>query len=368
MIGPARSVRGGVSAVVNALLEAMPEDAPDIRYVPTHVDGSKFVKLLVALVGIVRVFFAITVWRCDLLHIHTASDASFARKSRIAAMGQLWRRKVILHVHGAEFDRFFDEAGTSLKRVITWRLMWADLVIALSEGWRERLRQMSPEARIRVLPNPIDTRTFAGLVESRPPVHDAGGTVLFLGAFTKRKGTYDLVEIAAEVVARRPSVCFELGGDRDVREVERLVRQRGISGNVRIMGWVRGREKIEAFERAHVFILPSYHEGLPMAVLEALAAGLPLVTTPVGGIPEVVRDGVNGIIVEPGDVGAAASAIVRLLEDNDLRDRMSRANVELARSRHDARIVARTLVGWYDELLRNVHDGGAARRSTGGGG
>jgi glycosyltransferase involved in cell wall biosynthesis len=360
MVGPARSVRGGVSAVVNALLAAMPDDAPDIRYVPTHIDGPRIAKALAALVGFVRLFLAFRFGDCEVVHLHMASYASFARKSKVASLAALFRKKVIIHVHGAHFHIFFDEASVNRKRAISWALQSADLVIALSEEWKERLHRISPEANIRILANPVDTRSYEGMVDARPEVPARGGTVLFLGAFTQRKGIYDLVEVIEKVSSERPEVVFELGGDREVSEVKGLIEAKGLVGNVRFMGWVRGEQKSSAFRRAHIFVLPSYNEGLPIAVLEAFAAGLPVVTTPVGGIPEIVDDGVNGILREPGDVDGLASSILRLLEDAELRRRLSAASLELVRTRHDSRVVARELVDWYNDVLTGaIRDDGA---------
>jgi glycosyltransferase involved in cell wall biosynthesis len=332
---------------VNALLEALPADAPDVRYIPTHVDGPKVLKALAAIAGTLHLLSALIFWRPQVVHLHMASYASFARKSTLAALAKLFRRKVIVHVHGAQFDMFYDAAAPSTKSAITRTLTRADLVIALSAGWRTKLSRMAPDARIRILPNPVVTADFAPLAEGRPGVPEGGGSVLFLGAFSKRKGIYDLVEAMSDVVRERPHVLFEFGGDRDVKEVERLVEQRDLAENVEMLGWVRGGEKLATFARSHVYVLPSYQEGLPIGVLEAMAAGLPVVTTPVGGIPEVVKDGVNGLVITPGDVRALAAAILRLLGDDDLRRAMSEANVKLVRSRHDAELVARTLVGWY---------------------
>ena len=350
MAGPARSVRGGVSAVVNSLLDALPEDAPSIVYVPTHVDGPAFLKACAAVCGALAVACAVAFGRRRIVHLHMASNASFRRKSLIARTARLLGASVIIHVHGAGFDVFFREAPARLKSSITRTLESARLVIALSDEWRVRLSRIAPDADIRVLPNPVVVDDFAPAVEGREDVPPGGGRLLFLGAFGKRKGVYDLLEAMPAIVARRSGVILEMGGDQEVDEVTRRVRESGLSDNVRMLGWVRGMDKLAAFARAHIYVLPSYHEGLPIGVLEALAAGLPVVTTPVGGIPEVVRDGVNGLIISPGDVQALANSVLRLLDDGELRSRMSAANVALARRRHDAPRVASTLCDWYNEL------------------
>jgi glycosyltransferase involved in cell wall biosynthesis len=350
MLGSSRKVCGGMTSVVDSLLPALAARGVSIRYIPTHVDGSKIAKALLAAHGGLRLVLVCLFRRCDIVHIHMSAHASFFRKSAMVGIAKFFRRRTLLHVHGSRFDVFYEGSGPSVRSRIRKVLERVDIVIALSDSWRSRLAGFAPEAEIRVLPNPVVADDFAPAVASRADVPADGGTVLFLGAFGKRKGIYDLIEAMSVVVARRPGVRFELGGDKEVEEVQRLTEQSGVAGSVRMLGWVTGGDKIAAFTRAHIYVLPSYHEGLPIGVLEALAAGLPVVTTPVGGIPEVVKDGVNGLIISPGDVKALGASILRLLEDAELRERMSGANVELVRSHHDAPIVAATLCEWYDEV------------------
>jgi glycosyltransferase involved in cell wall biosynthesis len=353
MLGPARNVRGGISVGVGILLGAMPEYGPSIRYIATHVDGPTARKVCAACRGLLELLGAILFWRCEIVHVKMASRGSFARKSVAVAMARLFRRKVLIQVHGGGFAVFFSESPPSRKRAIRRTLESADLVVALSDSWRDVLQDMAPEARIRVLMNTVVVSEFAPLAERRPEVPPGGGHVLFLGTLNRENGAYDLIEAMSLVVGRRPDVVLELGGDRDVRQLRDLAEEKGLSRNVRFLGWVRGREKLEAFKRAHVFVLPSYHEGLPNAVLEALAAGLPIVATPVGAVPEIMKDGEHGKFIEPGDVGGLADAIVTLLGDPEARRAMGEAGIATAREKHDANVAARTICGWYEELLRS---------------
>ncbi len=350
MAAPSRTVRGEMTSMLNSLFAALPDDAPSVTHVATHVEGSKFLKACVAVCGTVRVLCAVTFGRRRIVHLHMASDASFVRKSLIARMARALGARIIIHVHGARFHVFFRESPPRLQASITRTLERANLVIALSDEWRVRLQRMAPRASIRVLPNPVVVDDFAPALAGRPEVPPDGGTVLFLGAFGKRKGVYDLLDAMPPVVEARGEVLLDMGGDREVAKVRRLVEEKALHGNVRVLGWVSADDKLAAFTRAHVYVLPSYNEGLPVGVLEAMAAGLPVVTTPVGGIPEVVRDGVNGIIISPGDVRALSAAVLRILDDSELRQRMSEANVEFVRSRHDASLVAATLCEWYNEI------------------
>ena len=124
----------------------------------------------------------------------------------------------------------------------------------------------------------------------------------------------------------------------------------GISSQTVWLGWVRGDEKDKAFREASIFCLPSYAEGFPMSVLDAWSYGLPVITTPVGGIPDVAKDGENMLLFNPGDVDALAECMERMITDKELRDRISRASLVFARKRFNID----TINGDVGKLYGNV--------------
>ncbi len=351
MVGSSLRVRGGIAASATALLSGLPADGPRVTYVATQIDGSRPLKTLAAFFGLLRLFGLLALRRADIVHVHMSTDASFTRKSAVLAMARMFGCRTITHVHAGRFPKFFKSSSPARQKAIVRDLEESDLVIALTEEWKGRLATIAPRANIRVLMNSIRAAQFEAVIPERPPVPEDGGTVLFLGWVVKEKGVLDLAEALALVVQERPRVTVEFGGDRDVEMLRTRVASLGLTDHVRILGWVRDDQKLDAFRRAHVFVLPSYAEGLPMAMLEAMAAGLPLITTPVGGIPEVVRDGEHGILIDPGDVEALAGSILALLRDEGLRARMGAANVEVVQRDHDARAVAAKLCLWYDEIM-----------------
>jgi len=148
---------------------------------------------------------------------------------------------------------------------------------------------------------------------------------LFLGRLGQRKGSYDLLNAAALIAATRPDLRLMMGGDGELEGVRERAAELGIADKVDLLGWVRGEEKERLLGDAVLYALPSYNEGLPVSVLEAMAAGLPILGTPVGGIPEALTDGVEGFLVEPGDVPALADRLERLLGDPKLARRMGEA-------------------------------------------
>jgi glycosyltransferase involved in cell wall biosynthesis len=150
-------------------------------------------------------------------------------------------------------------------------------------------------------------------------------TLLFLGRLGERKGSYDLLRAVASISDDFPDLKLLMGGDGEIEKIRVEAQRLGIADKVELLGWVRGPDKTALLTRASVYVLPSYNEGLPMSVLEAMAAGLPVISTPIGGIPEAVTDGVEGNLVKPGDVDAFSAALRRLLSDPSLRRQMGEA-------------------------------------------
>ncbi len=146
-------------------------------------------------------------------------------------------------------------------------------------------------------------------------------------------------------------VKFIFAGNGEIEKVKNLCKGKNIQDNIHLLGFISGEEKIKNFHKADIFILPSYNEGLPVSVLEAMAAGLSIITTPVGGIPEAVEDGVNGFLVEPGNPEMLADRILKLLEDEELRERMGRKSLRIAKEKFDVNIIAEGLSKIYEKVL-----------------
>jgi glycosyltransferase involved in cell wall biosynthesis len=148
---------------------------------------------------------------------------------------------------------------------------------------------------------------------------------LFLGHLLPEKGVFDLVRAFAQVSARIPGMTLLLAGVGQIDRVRKLAGELGVRERVELPGWLGPESKSAALAAGTLFILPSYIEGLPMALLEAMSWALPVIATPVGGIPQLVTHEVNGLLVAPGDVAALAAAITRLLGDPALRERLGNA-------------------------------------------
>jgi glycosyltransferase involved in cell wall biosynthesis len=345
MIGTAIDTQGGVSTVVGVLKGAGLFDRCGLLYIPTHRDGGAGAKLAALASAWLRYMGLLLAGKVALVHAHTASRASFWRKSLFILPAFLARVPVILHLHGAEFQVFYGkECSAWARRFVRWVFQRVSQVVVLSGSWESWVRASFPAAKVRVIANPILVPELATKTERSPR------TLLFLGRLGKRKGVYDLLRAVAGLKSAYPDLRVLLGGDGELDAVRAEASALGIGGQVELLGWVKGADKARLLNEASVYVLPSYNEGLPMSVLEAMAHGLPVVSTPVGGIPEAVRDGVEGFLVTPGDVEGLVDRIGRLLADPALRERMGDAARARAEAAFGAPGIVERWVALYGEL------------------
>lgn len=320
MVGTDLSGTGGIRAVVCGYIGAGLFERYRCTYIATHRSGSAWTKAAMALRGWWRVAVALLTLDAPLVHVQTASRASFWRKSVVCLLARAAGRPYLVHVHGGEFVKFYREESRPLtQRWIRHTLARAALVIALSEQWRERLLAIAPTARVEVLPNGVL------LPDLRSARHQQEPALLFVGDLTRAKGLHDLIRAFGRTAPRFPQLELVCAGGKPPPEMTQLVAELGLQQRVVFPGWL-GPERLRAeFGRATVFALPSYAEGMPMALLEAMSWGLPVIATPVGGVPQVVEHGVNGLLVAPGDSDALATALARLLSEPALRESLGAA-------------------------------------------
>lgn len=322
MVGTDLDGMGGVRAVVRGYLDGGLFERHDCVYVASHRAGSTWVKTVTAVKAWLRVAVLLRKLDAPLVHVQTASRGSFWRKSVVCLMARAAGRPYLIHLHGGGFTRFYEaESGPLARRFIRSTLRHAALVIALSEQWRERVLQICPAAKVEVLHNAVaipDKARLQRRAEREP-------TLLFLGHLLRDKGVYDLVRAFAAAARRFPQLRLVLGGVGDVGAIQQLATQLGVQERVSCPGWLGPEHKSAALRDSTIFVLPSYAEGMPMALLEAMSWGVPVVATPVGGIPQLIASEANGLLVAPGDVDGLADALIRLLQDPALRERLGNA-------------------------------------------
>lgn len=349
MIGPPPEAQGGVAAVIGTLLEGWPADAPPVRPIATTAAGGRLAKGLAALRAVLRLLGALCSGSVALVHVHFAAGASFHRKALFVLLTKLFKIPVVGQAHSGLFPGFYDGASPLLRGYIRLVLGRLDRLLVLSEAWARFYGRLVEPRRIAVLPNPtVVPATHRERVENGPPV------LLALGRLGRNKGTWEILAAAPAILARYPEAEIRLGGDGAVEEARALLAAEPWGVQVRLLGWVAGADKEEELRRATLFLLPSYAEGLPMAILEAMGHGVPVIATPVGAIPETVVDGETGLLIPPGDVAALTEAVLTLLDDPARRTAFAAAGRRLVLERFERSRVQHRLATLYREVLEGL--------------
>ncbi len=325
MLGAAPETRGSVAALVEAyrgrdLFRRWPAD-----YIATYGDGGWKEEAKLTL-GALRAFAArLAQNRRAALHVHVCARTGMWRQAAFVALAQAARLPLVLQLHGGGFEAFYDRASTPVRAAVGLALKHAAWVVVPCESLRAWVRTVARDANVLCLPPLVP--------ESRATGGSRQNVVLFLGRLSAERGVLDLVEAFAQVRASVPDVRLVCAGEGDRGAVARLAARLGLAQALTITGTLGPSGKRALFESAGVLALPSYQEGMPVGLLEAMAAGVPVVATPIGGIPEVVADGVSGFLAAPGDKAALARLLRKVLLDRPLAARIGAAARESVRRR-----------------------------------
>jgi len=320
-LGPLPPLTGGMATVIDSLLKSKLNESVELSALNTGkttrpgrtlVEGALAqVKLLGRLIGVLRRR------RIRIVHLHTCEFFGFWRDCVHALVAASMGCRVVWHIHGARFDEWAARQGPCRRAVIRTALQRAAAVIVLSRQWRQKLSPYAPRARWRVIPN--------GVSMPHEPTPSPTGVprFLFLGDWTPRKGVADLVAAVSLATGDRGfhATVALAGFEKEPgqrKRLDQLIEESGCSSRIEVLGLLSGKDKEDAIAAAHCLVLPSYGEGLPMAILEAMGQGRPVIATRVGAIPELITDGREGFLIEPGDVKALADRLARVASDPDL--------------------------------------------------
>jgi glycosyltransferase involved in cell wall biosynthesis len=331
MLGAAPGTHGGMATVVDAYRAQGVFRRWPVEYIatpaPLHACG--------------RLAGLLARYRRAVVHIHASAGLGFWRDSAFMSVALAARCPVILQLHGGGFDRFYDESGAA-QVVVRYFLERAACIIVPSQRMAGWLHSVNPAIRATFVPTPV----VVGPLEraARPNL------IVFLGRLRAEKGIYDLLDAVSQLRGAVPDVRLACAGDGERAAVARYAERLGIADAVKLTGWAGPSAKRALLESAAVYALPSYVEGMPVELLEAMAAGVPVVASPVGGIPEVVVDGTSGLLAAPGDSATLQRHLRRLLLDRSLAERIGAAGRETVRARFSPERALPVLEELYAEI------------------
>lgn len=262
--------------------------------------------------------------KVDIVHINTSMQPrGYWRDIFYLLVSRILRRKVVYQNHGGLLpEQFF--SGPLLQGLLRLVLRSADVVVLLAQVEFRAYRAFVPDAALEVIPNGIE----AGELLRAPIASKAHGPLqlAYVGRLVWDKGLFEALEAMALLAKEGREMHFTIaGGGPDEARLKATAAELGVADRVHFAGTVYGDAKNELWRSAHAFLFPTYHEGLPYALLEAMAAGAVPVTTQVGAIPDVLTDGVHGLLVEAKNPQAIATALKRLDDDRAVLAAMAEA-------------------------------------------
>ncbi|WP_343813571.1 glycosyltransferase family 4 protein [Colwellia asteriadis] len=340
--------QGGIATVVSSYNKDGLFNTSHFTLIKTHSSDSKN-KLSAAILffsSLLKVIFYGLLFNLGIVHVHMASRGSYLRKSIILRVAKKLGAKTIIHLHGGEFESFYHKECSDKKKThIKKTFNMADKIIVLSSSALTWVNSI------------VDDKTKTCIVYnavpaiSLPPKKSVQANILFLGRLSKNKGVDDLIHAFAQLSVTYPHLKLLLAGDGDPTKYKTLAAKLGVINHVNFLGWVSGTQKKQYLADATVYCLPSYYEGFPMGVLEAMSAGIPVVASTAGGIPDAITNKQEGLLVKAGDVGALTEALRSLLSDEKLRAQYSDAAKIKYQENFSPDVIIPQLKNIYKELL-----------------
>lgn len=342
VISPSLNGKGGIATVVNAF---------SVFYKPFHHISSTHSRGLSSTIfcfpfSIFKLLYFIFFKKINIVHIHGASNGSFVRKMIFIYICYFLRRKIIYHIHGGGFESFYKKYNKF--NIIRRTLKKVDVVITLTNKGKIFFEENIGLNNVSTINNFIENPNIDKDYILSVPIN-----FLFLGRISSYKGIYDILYTIKENEEQlRGKFCLYVGGDGEITKLKNLISQLDIEDLVQYEGWVSGIRKHDLLVTCDVYILPSYYESFGMSNLEAMTYGLPIISTNIGGIPEVVSDRENGFLIRPGDKEDMIKKIMYFISNPEEIKNMGKRGQKIAANFYPE-VVVPQLFNIYSKLLKN---------------
>lgn len=370
MIGPLAPPMGGMQTSINnlarsSLLAGMFDlDFLDTTGLRTRGKGNLLQGVFYQISLLFRLAHILIKRRPDIAHFHMKMGFYFYRRLPEILLARLSGSRVILQIRGSDITYFYEKGSFLTRYLLKSILSAADRVLALSDAWKDLILSIAPRSDVVVVPNGVFISDFKmdENIRRKAGIRPDAVMALFLGGISYKKGAFDLLRLVSENKELLRDIYFVVAGGVDNSETEvsphekekifkNTITNLGLQDNLIYAGPLEGQTKIDYMMSADIFFSATHAENFPNVMLEAMAAGLPIVITDVGSVRGVIEDGVGGFIVKVGDVRAMGEKLVLLARDESLRKKMGAANLRLARDKYDMSIVADKIAVVYRSVL-----------------
>ncbi|TYK64779.1 glycosyltransferase family 4 protein [Colwellia echini] len=296
--------KGGIDSVIQGYIDnGLFADKKHTR-IKSHQGAGKVGDLFLFLKASLQLIWLSIKEKELILHCHMSYKGSFWRKLTFVSIAKLFNNRTIIHLHGSEFKDYFESRSKFTQTLLLWLIKNVDEFVVLSDSWFDYLKSISGRS-VAVINNYVDIDKVHATRRK--------GHILFLGAFIKRKGIYDLIHAVAKLDI---DYHLHLCGSGENDKVHELVDKLELNDSITFHGWINTEQKQQLLSDCELMILPTYNEGLPMVIIEAMACEIPIISTPVGAIPEVIIEGETGYLFNQGDVEEMYYKLTRVLNND----------------------------------------------------
>lgn len=323
-IGPHyKSHRGGIGAV----LEIYSRHITPFNFIATFSYRKKYIELFFYIGALLKLSYTLlTNWKIKVVHIHGAKDGSVVRKVMVCFIAKkIFFRKIVYHIHSGAYEDRYRRRNKLYRSLVRFLIRNAEAIIVLSPKWFDFFNSNFKIRKMLVIRNPVE-ESISEIAASH--INGNGNGIvkfLFLGKIVDHKGIFDLVNLFGEEQDYLRGKCkLYAGGNHEVDKLLQLIEEKKISDIVEYIGWTQGQEKANYFKDCDCFILPTYVEAMPMTMLEAFSYGKPVITTPVGSIPEILKHNYNGLLFEPGNMPDLKKLITEVINNPHQRKEMGK--------------------------------------------
>ena len=335
-VSPDLKAHGGIASVVGAYMK----NFPSMRLVETNSRRGTVAGLFRLAAAFVRLPL-LRVGGARIMHVHAAAGKSFVRKKMLIRWGRLFGYRIVFHSHSGLIKPYAEKVGTGAVKKVLDR---CDRVAVLSSGWKRYFEDVMGQSDVTVVNNIVEP------VPGYQRDYARTGPVrfLFMGLLMERKGVFDLIE-AVRILNRTHRGRFEVvvgGAHGEEERFHAAIADPEIAPAIVYAGWLDSDAKEEQLRRCDMILLPSHAEGVPISILEGFAHGMPALASRVGGIPDMMTDGVEGSLVEVGNPGALAAAMQSYIDDPSLLCKRGEAALAAAKAYYPA-AVGRQLLEMY---------------------
>lgn len=335
-VGDSRKMKGGVSTVMKTLEKSSLWKKYHCRWIETQINSPcRIYKILYLLKGIIKGAFIIPQY--DIIHFQTTPGKGMITLFPLFFYTLLWRKKIIVQLHmGNQIEGYVNDLSFKF-----WT-KHANLILFLGHTWEEKIK--------RYLPKQVQTNFIYNPIPMQIQQSNYDKYFLYAAYFTENKGCDIFLKAFAQITENYPDWKIVMCGTGDIELVKRWIKEYKLESKVEMPGWIEGEQKHLLFSHAGAYCMTSYQEGLPMSVLEAISYGVPVISTPVGCLPEVLQHENSILFFKFGNSDGLANCMERIINDYSLRNQLSNESYRIAQSYFSVNKITQKLETIYNHL------------------